>query len=265
MAYKCSFMDNQVYTAQDVSDIFARITSGGVVFTDTGYVFGDLNETQNQAVTGGVTRDTDSCKVINEDGIYKISKGACFMDDGTAIIFDEDGYHIDIAEGTENYVYLFRNDVANSIDVVVSTYAGGDGCIPLAEIDRNGHIYDRRRYATSKVDIGTQGSIRNFTVNFTECSQSGSETVTVDMGDGAFSHIIMWDGKRDFKGEAQPRVATNRNLVELSEGEDISLTIGRYQGDQNEFLKCKKDGQKMHLYLSSAFPYAEYTLNLGVI
>ncbi|MBQ7985925.1 MAG: hypothetical protein IJ304_01500, partial [Clostridia bacterium] len=164
MAYKCSFLDSQTYSAQDVNDIFARITQGGVVFTDTGYTFGDLNAAQESTVTGGVTRDTNSCMVVKDGDTYKISKGACFMNDGSAIIFDEDGQEIEITPDVINYVYLVRNLVANSIDIVVSEAQGDADSIPLAEIDEDGNVFDRRKYARAKVDLATSGNIKNFTV-----------------------------------------------------------------------------------------------------
>lgn len=265
MAYKCSFLDNMVYNAQDVNDIFARISNGGVVFTDTGYTLGDLNDTQSRAVGEGVTRDENSCRVVFEDGVYKISKGVCFMNDGTAIIFDASGQEIEIIPEVTNYVYLYRNAVGNSIDIVVSEYKGDENSIPLAEIDKKGIIHDRRKYARAKVDASICGNIKNFTVNLTECKVSTSETVTVDMGSGDFYYLIMWDGESVYGSSTEVRVADNKNLIELVEGEEVALSIGKRAGYHNEYLYCMKDGQKLHIYLSGPIPNGEYTLNLGVV
>lgn len=265
MAYKCSFLDNQAYTAQDVNDIFARISCGGVVFTDTGYILGDLNRVQEEMVTEGVVRDENSCRVVEENGVYKISKGACFMNDGSAIIFDDNGYEIEIVPESMNYVYLYRNAAENSIDIVVSQYEWDEECIPLAIIDEDGYIYDRRRYAKAKVDICTEGKLQNFTVNFVKCGATVSETITLDLGNGAFSHLIFWDGERIYYGKAEQRVAKNRNLKELTEGEEILLSIGKNEGTHNEYISCKKNGQYLELYLMNPIPFAEYTLNVGVI
>lgn len=265
MAYKCSFLDNETYIAQDVNDIFARITSGGVVFTDTGYTFGDLNSAQSETVTGGVTRDTNSCRVVKSSNTYKISKGACFMNDGSAIIFDDDGQEIEITDGVMNYVYLMRNSVANSIDIVVSKFAGDENAIPLAEIDDNGNIFDRRKYAKAKVDLATGSNVRNFTVNFTNCLSNASETVTVDVGDGAFSHLIIWGGEMEYNQTTQKREANGRNLIELKEGAEVRLNIGRLDGIENELIYFKKDGRKIHIYLLKATNTAKYTINIGVI
>lgn len=266
MAYKCSFLDNEEYTAQDVNDIFARITSGGVLFADTGYTMGDLNAAAGSVATEGVTRDPDSCRVVKENDRYKISKGACIMNDGSAIIFDANGQEIDVVEGQLNYVYLMRNSVGNTIDVIVSTYPGEAESIPLAEIDKKGIIHDRRVYARAKVDICSQGYLRNFTVNFTQCTSSKSETVTVDFGDGAFSYIIMWDGERvSSGGSTQARVANLRNLMPLIEGETVNLSIGKYIGDHAEYVSLEKDGQNLNICLLDPLSSAEYTINMAVI
>lgn len=265
MAYKCSFLDNETYVAQDVNDIFARITSGGVVFTDTGYTFGDLNGAQSEVTGSGVTRDTNSCKVVKNGDTYKISKGACFMNDGSAIIFDEEGQEIEITPNVVNYVYLMRNVVANTIDIVVSEIAGDEDSIPLAEIGEKGEIFDRRKYSRAKVDLSSGGNLKNFTANFKQCSSNISETATVYLPDGAFSYLIIWSGEMVYGSTAQKREANGRNLIELKEGEEVRLNIGRFDGEERELVYLRKDGRKIHIYLIKATNGAEYTLNMGVI
>ncbi len=265
MAYKCSFLDNETYSAQDVNDIFARITSGGVVFADTGYTIGDLNTAVSETVTEGVTRDTNSCKVIKDGDTYKISKGACFMNDGSTIIFDEDGQEIEITPGIINYVYLERNIMANSIDIIVSGSAGEEDSIPLAEIDEAGEIFDRRKYSKAKVDFTMSERVRNFTANIPECTGTASETIEVDLGEGAFSYVTIWDGKRTYNGSDETRVSSGKNLVPLVEGEYVTMSIGQYEDYGIELVYCKKDGQKMEIFLVGAKYGAEYTLNMGVI
>ena len=265
MAYKCSFLDNETYIAQDVNDIFARITSGGVVFTDTGYTFGDLNAAQSGITGGGVTRDTNSCKVVKNGNTYKISKGACFMNDGSAIIFDNDGQEIEVTPGVLNYVYLKRNVVTNTIDIVVSENAGDEDSIPLAEIGESGEVFDRRQYSKAKVDLATGGSFRNFTCNFSNSKSSKSETVTVDLGDGDFSYVTVWYGEMAYGNAYYNRESSGKNLVKLKEGAEVRMIIGRFDGEETELAYFKKDGQKLHIYLSKSITGANYTLTMGVI
>lgn len=265
MAYKCSFLDSETYSAQDVNDIFARITSGGVIFNDTGYTIGDLNYTQSNVVTGGITRDTNSCKVVKNGTTYKISKGVCFMNDGTMINFDEDGYEIEITPKIKNYVYLRRNVVANTIDIIVSETQGDADSIPLAEIDEKGNVYDRRKYAMAKVDLATSQKFKNFTVNIPKSSNPTTGTVTADLGEGAFSYITVWSGTRTYNDEIHARVPNGKNLVELIDDVDVRISIGDNLGQKTEEVYFKKDGQKVHVHLKSATTGAEYVLNMGVV
>ncbi len=265
MAYKCSFLDNETYIAQDVNDIFARITSGGVVFTDTGYTFGDLNSAQSGMVTGGVTRDINSCKVTKDGNIYKISKGSCFMNDGSAIMFDEDGQIIQVIPNVENYVYLKRNVMKNTIDIIVSETIWDENSVPLAWISKDGELYDRRKYARAKVDLATCGNVRNFTVQVPMAETVTSDTVTVDLGDGAFSYVILWDGKVTDWGDEYHKVASGRNMVPITDGEMVKIYIGISEGAKNELVHCLKDGQKLHIYITGTSRGEEYVLNMGVI
>ena len=81
MGYKCSFMDNEAYTAQDVNDAIGRIAGDGAVFSDAGDTLADLNT----ALAGIVGSGTQlcGCGVTETDGVYKIGAGTCFMEDGS--------------------------------------------------------------------------------------------------------------------------------------------------------------------------------------
>lgn len=265
MAYKCSFLDNETYSAQDVNDIFARITSGGVIFTDTGYTFGDLNAVQSEIATDGVTRDVNSCKVVKVDDTYKISKGVCFMNDGSAIIFDEDGQEIEITNGVENYVYLKRNVVANSIDIVVSEEAWDEESIPLAIVDEEGIVIDRRKYARAKIELATSGNIQNVTVNIPKSEGVTSDEIEIDMGDPTFSYVTVWDAKVLSDGDESERVTTGKNLVELIENEAVVVQLGEFDGDKEEQVHFRKDGQKLYVCIIERTGDVEYTINIGVI
>lgn len=154
MAYKCLFMDSDVYTAQDVNDAISNIVSGGV----SGYPFGsgamaDLNRAVTELANGGVGYKGTSCLVTKNGTTYKISEGVCIMNDGSQIIFDSNGYVLSVEPGVKQYVYLERDVMHNTINVIVSQNAGGQNTIPLAEIAANGNVTDRRRFATAKVSI----------------------------------------------------------------------------------------------------------------
>ena len=177
MAYKCLFMDNGVYTAQDVNDAFSNIISGGV----SGYPLGlnavaDLNGAIAELVSGGVNYHGTDCLVTKSGGIYKISRGVCFLNDGSQIVFGEDGYVISHEDGVYEYVYLERDVLHNAVNVIVSGTSGGQDTIPLAEIKADGSIVDRRRFSKAKISLLAEpqnmGVIRH--IAFSNIAQSGS-------------------------------------------------------------------------------------------
>lgn len=265
MAYKCSFLDNEAYSASDVNNVFACLTSGGVVFSDTGNVLSDLNEATAATVTGGVSTGGSSCKVVKDGKDYKISPGACFMDDGTMIIFS-DAEIISIPEGAKSYVYLKRNPASNTIDVSVSVTEGGKGSIPLAEIAEDGSILDKRKYAVSKVMLGVGNTLRNGHAEFNDCNFETSETVSVDIGSGAFSYIVVWGGSYiSSRGDVTERVSAGKNLAELNENEEIFLRMGTYETGPIEFVFAKKNGQYLELRVADTMENARYTVDFAVI
>lgn len=266
MAYRCSFLDNEVYSAGDVNDVFACLTSGGVTFCDTENTLSDLNAALAEAVGAGVLADGASCKVIRDGDGYKISAGACFMNDGSVIIFDEDGQSIEVFEDIKNYVYLERNEVANSIDIKVSALPGGEGSIPLAEIDEAGEIYDRRKYAHSKVMLGAANTLKNIDLEFLDCPWDTTETVTIDIGNGNFSYIIIWGGTYlSQSGKKENRVPYGNNVIELTDGVEKHSIIGRTENLPVEYVYFKKNGQYVEIYLTEALTKGKYNLSIGVI
>lgn len=266
MAYRCNFLDNQVYSSSDVNDVFSCLTSGGVMFSADDNVITALNETSAQIVGEGVLSDATSCKVIKEEEVYKILPGACFMNDGSVIIISNGGETISVPKSVKSYVYFERNHPKNSIDIVVSENAGGEESVPLAEISEKGEIFDRRKYAASRVMVGISGVMRNASAEFTQCTFDGSEKVSVDMGSGNFSYIVIWGGTYTSSLEKEePRVSSGKNLERLSEDEEISLLIGRYETKAGEFVYAKKNGQYLELQLLGTISGGKYTLNFAVI
>lgn len=266
MGYKCGFLDNQTYTAQDVNDIFKRVSWGGVSFYDTGDTISDLNEAGAQLADEGVIMEnTDSCRVVLKDGKYLISPGFCLMHDGSSITFDEEGYEITPVLDVKNYVYLLRNDSVNSIDIVVSETAGDEQSVPLAEIDDKGNIYDRRKYAKAKVQLGREKGIRSYTLNFYESRGDISETITIDLGDGDFSYVILWGLRAIYLGNDHKRVPTSKNFYELIEAEPIKISVGEFIGDGREMIHITKDGQFLHVYLTRVVNGGSHIVDIGVI
>ena len=214
MAYKCLFLDNDVYTAQDVDDAISNICADGI----SGYPFGEsalggLNTAIAELAAQGVSYKGTSCLLVNNAGTYKISQGAAFMYDGTQIIFDSDGYVITPQEGVKQYVYLERDVLHNTINVVVSQQAGGQDTVPIAEIAANGAITDRRRFASA--NIGIMAEPKNISVQLRIAEDvSPHSSIDIDVGFNGFKYII-------------GRIATGTHYFKIEDGETINGFVAR--------------------------------------
>ncbi len=190
MGYKCLFMDDSIYTAQDVNDAISGIISGGVSNYPLGIdAISDLNSAIAQMIGGGVQFMDTSCLVVNDGGTYKISAGACFMNDGSQIVFDEDGYGINHTPNKYEYVYLERDVLHNRINVVVSEESGGEGTVPLAEIDYYGTVFDRRRFAKAKISLTAEPQNIGVTKNITR-EQGTYGDFDIDVGFNGWKYIV---------------------------------------------------------------------------
>lgn len=164
MGYKCRFLDNASYTAQDVNSAFCGITGSGTMFSDTGDTLDDFNTAFSELVGAGT--QLCGCKAEKDGEKYKIGAGVCFLADGSQIEFDEDGYEFKPIDGEKCYVYIRRNIISNSIDIVVSENECSSEDVPIAEISAEGEITDTRTFAEAKILLKTGQSVpkRTFTL-----------------------------------------------------------------------------------------------------
>lgn len=190
MGYKCTFMDNDSYTAGDVNSVMSHITREGVaIFSDTGDIVSDLNSAIEDITTSGVT--DGSCKVIKDSGVYKITSGTCFMSDGSQITFDSDGYEIEPIENTKSYVYLKREEANNTIEVVVSETAGDSDTVPLAEISADGEVVDKRKFAMAKIALSSANITRSGRISIQKSVTAGEVVLKLDMGFSGFKYFVV--------------------------------------------------------------------------
>ncbi|MDD6735738.1 MAG: hypothetical protein PUE13_05435 [Clostridiales bacterium] len=236
MGYKCSFLDDASYTAQDVNDALGHIAGGGAAFTDTGDTLDDFNTTLS-GITGAGTQ-LCGCAVTESGGVYKIGAGTCFMEDGSQITFDSDGYVIEPIENKKSYVYVSRNQVGNTIDVVVSETAGGDGTVPLAEIAAGGGITDTRSYARAKVLLlAAQASpSRSFTVN-RQLFHAGD---SINVGYSDWRYIIVHN--LNFAHVGSDDYSCTYLAMDLSDGESHEIPIFNTGSGSNATTGAHKSG-----------------------
>ncbi len=264
MGYKCTFMDNDVYYAKDVNAVFSKIVSEGVVLKDSGNVLSDLNDATAEVVSEGVQSFPDSCRLTLTDGVYKIGEGVCFMPDGSAITFDADGYEITPLKDKKSYVYIKRNDTMNTIDVVVSEEAGGDGSVPIAEIDLDGTIYDKRQYSTAKVRLCQEAEVRNFTM---QIEGEPNTVFEIDVENGNFSRIIINECKI-YNGDnlVYRTYPAFHNCLDIVDEEELRTPLAKNTNNPTIVtLYITKIGTKIQAKVAGTTIQYKYIVNFDVL
>lgn len=196
MSYKCSFLDNEIYGAEDVSGAFSKLISGGVLpYPETDTVSQALNTLNAEVVSDGVAA-YDSLEVsITETGAM-VGKGVAFFESGVSVEVDSDGAAVDFEAGKSVYVYFAYYPELNSV-VLKATEELPDGdIVALAYISEDKTITDMRKYAAAKVAVNTANTYHNFTVhhkrwcNNTTNAMEGAQTV-YKMPHNGFRYLLL--------------------------------------------------------------------------
>ncbi|MCH5186253.1 MAG: hypothetical protein J1F64_09045 [Oscillospiraceae bacterium] len=199
MGYSYKFTDNTIYGAEDINDVINEFATAGVAdvyFDGTSYNTSDLNKIAASFATGGIKyADSDSCKAVrySSDSV-KVLTGTAFFDDGSIIKIDADGVILKYTTGVKNYVYLKGNIKAqNRNEVCCTVYEGTGDIVPIAEIEADGTITDKRKFCRGKIG-GYQSSYsltKRITVNYSMSGGGGAtQDFTYDLGGYGYSHII---------------------------------------------------------------------------
>lgn len=160
MGYTIKFMHGETYSAEDVNNVFSKLTTQGVsLFNDSGSTLSDLNTATASLVSSGIEDAPTALKLIKENDTYKIMPGTAFMHDGSTITVDSDGYLLEGFSVGENYVYIRRREAFNDIVFVVSSETWTENDVPIAivTIYTNGSytITDKREFSSAKVKVPT--------------------------------------------------------------------------------------------------------------
>lgn len=167
MSLKKSFMDNEIYGADDINFALSRLTTQGVSlfkYSDGDNPLVSLNEALAEMASPGVDLyDIDACKVIYDSDSEKftINTGTAFMPDGSFITVEDNPETITsiIAEARENTaealnVYFYRNTQKNTIEIRADSSENeidADKSVLLAQISANNTVLDKRSFARSKI------------------------------------------------------------------------------------------------------------------
>lgn len=262
MGYKSSFMDNEVYTAQDVNERFSKLFSGGVSLIESGNILADLNALTSDITGYGVLYD--ACRVVGTDSAYKISAGTAIMHDGSAITFDSEGYSFTAEAGKYQYVYLKRNEPENRIDILVSETEPEGEYVMLAHINEDGEVLDRRQYARLKVNTNQASTLRRFDCKYTKGDSYNG--LPFDAGDGNFSYLIIWGGIYDDGFNPQELHSVEKNVFSIVDGEELQVSMRGPNNGQLGFCYIRKNGQIIESSMKNTVGTgAEYTINYGII
>ena len=197
MGLKKYFMDNETYGADDVNAAFSHLVTSGVsLFNGTKSLISELDEAISDTVNSGVdTYNEDSCKVVYENGAYSVKPGVCFMPNGMQIEVDSDGYTLSVPEGGSYYVYAEYSAAENELRIAVSQTQGGEGSVPLAKINADGTVEDRRVFASAKVGLTSANQYKqadNISVKYyTSYSIAVANCTEINAGFAGFKYVYI--------------------------------------------------------------------------
>ncbi len=186
MGYKCSFLDNETYGAEDVSRAFSRLMTAGVLaYPERDTVQDALNTLTSEVTTSGVS-EYGGLEVSLTDTGAIIGAGSAFFESGVAIEVDSEGVEVNFELGTPVYITLEYQEDFNSVFIKATEKVPEGDVLVLAYIDANGNVDDRRSYAMSKIAINTANVYHNFTVKHSTWTAS-----LENLNPGSYSYYTM--------------------------------------------------------------------------
>lgn len=236
MGYSSKFVDNVVYGAEDINEVISEIVTEGVAdiyFDGVSYNTSDLNKIAQAITDSGVQYVTgNSCKAVTYSlGKIKVLQGKAFFKDGSMISIDSDGVILSYQKGLKNYVYLKGNiEAENKNEVCCTTEAGSGDIIPIAEIEANGAITDKRIFCRGKAGGYQSGSnnAKKITLSYSLSGGQGAYAdYSYDLGGYNYSHVFDITKKENF-------VAGNIGVVSCMGVYDLVNNYG--------LTVCKRDG-----------------------
>ena len=149
MGYRCSFLDNEVYGADDVSEAFSNLISGGVrTVYDGENVTETLNELTGEVVTSG-TRSYSDLKVTLSGEVITIGEGVGFFNSGVSVKVDKDGIVLDKGERANGYIsIIYDADLNKVLPQITDSIPTGDVLLLARFVGES--VTDLRSYARSK-------------------------------------------------------------------------------------------------------------------
>lgn len=225
MGYRCSFLDNEVYGADDVSEAFSNLISGGVrTVYDGENVTETLNELTGEVVTAG-TRSYSDLKVTLSGEVITIGEGVGFFNSGVSIKVDKDGIVLDKGERANGYIsIIYDADLNKVLPQITDSIPTGDVLLLARFVGES--VTDLRSYARSKLSVNSANNYHDFTINLSSFTNfngtyPGSKT-TYKIPHTGFKYLLMRSAKC-----SQLQLYRNEPIMDISEEGTQKFTLSR--------------------------------------
>lgn len=163
MGYKCRFIDNEEYSAKDVSDTFSLLISNGVLaYPQDANPIEAIAGLTSEVVSEGVA-DYNGLFVTVSDGMINVGEGSAFFASGVSITVDEEGVSVPRGDEAEIYVAWVYDEEYNSITLYHEPQMPSGDYVLLAKITDN-TVHDMRTFATAKAFNNTANVYQELTV-----------------------------------------------------------------------------------------------------
>ncbi len=197
LGYKSSFLDNEIYGAEDVSRIFSHLVSNGTIaYPEDATLVEALDEMTSEITSEGVGR-YDGLKVTKTDTGIKIGQGVGFFKSGVCVEVDVEGAELEIVSDVAVYIYFIHETEFNRVRLAVSELPPEGDVLVLAQLLANGNIIDMRVLAQSKIVQPTANFYYDLEITHSRFGEYedrySSNTTYFQMPHGGFRYLILHD------------------------------------------------------------------------
>ncbi len=197
MGYKSSFLDNEIYGAEDVSRVFSHLVSGGVVaYPENLTVAQSIDAMTSEITTEGVSGYGGLAVTKTATGV-KIGEGAGFFESGVLVEVDADGVELEMMENSDAYIYFAYEKDFNRVEAYASAQSPTGDVLLLALVSASGGVTDLRSYANSKLVLNVPNYYYDFTVTNSRFESgnviSNANTTYYTMPHNGFHYLILTD------------------------------------------------------------------------
>lgn len=244
MAKKDYFMDDTVYSADDVNAVFARMINAGVSMFDESAndPLQALNSAVSNIINSGVMT-SDALKISISDGKIYAEPGCAFLPDGSCTIITEK-YEICDAPSSYGHLFLYRDTMNNRIDFEFRETAEGAGLYLAAGSHSDG-------FSDFRVPATLKASNQN-TKTYIEVEPYGTAAIS--------SYTVVHEQDINVQNPTYVIAYINTTGITATNGEHRMLTDGEAEfvykyssGTVYNAYKIKIENSKLKIYRQKAY------------